>query len=165
MRAVLNQERVITLHNSHYCVWHQMWPNGKIQNPSQDYPFFWIFPFGAPLWKNENKSCLNEFKFWEASENHNQVNAENFSCLFHVVPINLPRSPNSLGPRWSGPLLKNRLQAGGWEFASLFLRHNFFIASETGNQIVSILKSLNTVPFFYKSIWCTSILPDLNLKE
>ena len=117
---------------------------------------FEFFPLVPPL-NNENKSCLNEFKFWEASENHNQVYAENFSCLFHVVPINLPRSPNSLGPRWSGPLLKNRLQAGGWEFASLFLRHNFFIASETGNQIVSILKSLNTVPFFCKSIWYTRL--------
>ena len=28
--------------------------------------FFWIFP----LWNNENKSCLYELKFWEASENH-----------------------------------------------------------------------------------------------
>ena len=24
----------------------------------------------SPPWNNENKSCLNELKFWEASENH-----------------------------------------------------------------------------------------------
>ena len=33
----------------------------------------------------------------------NQAYAENFSCLFHVKPRNLPRSPY-LWPRWSSPL-------------------------------------------------------------
>ena len=29
-----------------------------------------IFSFGPPPWNNENKSCLNELKFLEASKNH-----------------------------------------------------------------------------------------------
>ena len=33
------------------------------------YCFFDFFPL-VPLWNNENKNCLNELKFWEASENH-----------------------------------------------------------------------------------------------
>ena len=38
----------------------------------------------------------------------NQAYDENFSCLFHVEPRNLPRSPY-LWPRWSGPFVeKNR---------------------------------------------------------
>ena len=31
-----------------------------------------------------------------------QANSENFSCLFHVEPRNLPRCPKP-GARWSGP--------------------------------------------------------------
>ena len=31
---------------------------------------FLMFSLWSPLWNNENKSCLNELKFWEASENH-----------------------------------------------------------------------------------------------
>ena len=31
---------------------------------------FLNFSLGYPLRNNENKSCLNELKFWEASENH-----------------------------------------------------------------------------------------------
>ena len=31
--------------------------------------FFKTFPFGPPPCNYENKSCLNELKFWEASEN------------------------------------------------------------------------------------------------
>ena len=31
---------------------------------------FLIFSLWSPLWNNRNKSCLNELKFWEASENH-----------------------------------------------------------------------------------------------
>ena len=30
---------------------------------------FQFFPF-VPPWNNENKNCLNELKFWEASEDH-----------------------------------------------------------------------------------------------
>ena len=44
-------------------------PKGKIQK-NNGLQGFWIFPFGPPLLNNENKSCLNELKFWEASENH-----------------------------------------------------------------------------------------------
>ena len=31
---------------------------------------FFNFSLWSPIWNNENKSCLNELKFWEASENH-----------------------------------------------------------------------------------------------
>ena len=60
---------------------------------------FWIFFPLVPLWNNKNKSCLNELKFWEASEKH-MLKMSAF--LFHVERRNLPRSPY-LWPRWSGP--------------------------------------------------------------
>ena len=44
---------------------------GKIQNPCTDLSIVFLnFSLWSPLWNNENKSCLNELKFWEASENH-----------------------------------------------------------------------------------------------
>ena len=42
-----------------------------IQNPCTDLSIVFLnFSLWSPLWNNENKSCLNELKFWEASENH-----------------------------------------------------------------------------------------------
>ena len=38
----------------------------QLQKNNGDFEFF---PF-LPPWNNKNKSCLNELKFWEASENH-----------------------------------------------------------------------------------------------
>ena len=43
---------------------------------------FWglqIFPKGPSLWNNKNKSCLNDSKFWEVSENSKTSKYRNIS--------------------------------------------------------------------------------------
>ena len=44
------------------------------EGPDHNWPRFGVFlvdfcGFGSPLWNNENKSCLNDTKFWEVSGN------------------------------------------------------------------------------------------------
>ena len=55
------------------------------------------------LWNIENKSYLNELKFWEVfHEILNQANSKIFSCLSHVEPKNLSGCPQTRGKMiWS----------------------------------------------------------------
>ena len=54
-------------------------PKGKFKIPAKTiYCFFFEFFPLVPLWNNENKSCLNELKFWEASENHKSSICQKF---------------------------------------------------------------------------------------
>ena len=51
--------------------------------------------------KLKNKSCLNDLKFCEISQNRKLNIFWKFNCLSHEEPRNLPRSPK-LGVRWFG---------------------------------------------------------------
>ena len=56
------------------------------------------FSLWSPLWNNENKSCLNKLKFWQASENHKSSTCWKFQ-LSNQKSAKMPEP----GPRWSGP--------------------------------------------------------------
>ena len=59
---------------------------------------FWFFFLWSPLWNEENKSCLNELKFFEVFlEILNQAFAENFTCLSHGEV----RNPHPLYKPWN----------------------------------------------------------------
>ena len=62
---------------------------------------------GSPLWNNENKSCLNDIKFWDVSGN---LKTSKFWKLQLSISCGTQKSakmPQSGATRWSGPYLVN----------------------------------------------------------
>ena len=76
------------------------WKNSKKQwIVSADILNFFLW---SPPWNNENKSCLNELKFWEASENHKLSICWKFQLSISCGTQKSAKIP-LLWPRWFGP--------------------------------------------------------------
>ena len=71
------------------------------------------FSLWSPLWNNENKSCLNELKFWEAPEIYKSSICWKFQ-LFISCGTQKSAKNSLLWPRWFGPLIswKNFVDPG-----------------------------------------------------
>ena len=75
----------------------------RIQKDSKSLPRLSIefFP-----WNNENKSCLNELKFWETSKNHKSSISWKFQLSISCRTQKSAKIPHP-GARWSGPFWTN----------------------------------------------------------
>ena len=69
---------------------------GKIQNPRLSV-FFLNFSLWSPLWNNENKSCLNELKFWEASEKSQIKHMLKISVFYFMWNPEICQDPPTCG--------------------------------------------------------------------
>jgi len=62
-----------------------------------DFWGFQIFPKGPPLWNDENKSCLNDIKFWEVSGNPKNKQILKVAALYVMWNPEICQDPPTCG--------------------------------------------------------------------